>query len=171
MSEIIFTDVPKEIKRKKENFNLQSGVTFRDAAGKQQDGPPAVTSMSHMSKFEYSKVASKYERKESAMATSRPISKRASVKIDESMVSPSNLDFIKGMASDRGPSNLTSNKPTSAKPSFRRSQDFIIKSSTSANPLGQLIDHGHQVSFGQTQNIFLKHHNLQSPRTANNYPS
>jgi hypothetical protein len=54
-----------------------------------------------MSKFEYSKVSSRQERKESA--STKNISKRASVKIDMTHVTsagPSNLDFIRG--SERG---------------------------------------------------------------------
>lgn len=77
--------------------------------------------MSKMSKFEYSKIASRIERKESGLGTTRPISNRPSVKIDMEFSSPSNLDIIKGLPLDRGQSDLNSSKPTSARGCFRRS--------------------------------------------------
>lgn len=95
--------------------------------------------MSKMSKFEYSKIATRHERKETGLETTRPISNRPSVKIDmenKSIISPSNLDIIRGLPIDRGQSDLNSSKPTSARGTFRRSQDFIIKSSNVPNPIG-----------------------------------
>jgi hypothetical protein len=48
-----------------------------------------------MSKFEYSKIAIRHERKETGLETTRPISNRPSVKIEiESIANPSNLDII-----------------------------------------------------------------------------
>lgn len=126
-------DVPREPKKKNQIFHLRGGVTFRDQSGKQVEGPPRVTSLSHMSKFDYSKIAARQERKnESAQNTSRPLSKRTSFKMDHdhtksSITSPSNLDIIRGI------SDLSLNKPTTARPNFKRATDFISKNGANQN--------------------------------------
>lgn len=88
----------KEPKKKVLVPPLAKGVDFKDALGKKTEGPAPPSISNRMSKMEYVRIASVFDRKGSDMQNSK-----RDVQSKVSMLSPSNLDFIvkSGLHSDR----------------------------------------------------------------------
>lgn len=132
-----------------------------DKSGKCIEGPPQIGSVS-MSRIDYQRVSIRNDRKDSSpRAGTKPV-KTTSFNLDlESKINtpekPSGLSFMNDRQSDL-------NKPFSARLNFKRPVDFIIKSGSAGQHMGELLESGPASVRVSHQNKF----DFASPRSSQN---
>jgi len=127
-SEIVF-DIPKKDGKKRKvadpSLTLRWGVVLKDEVGEKAEGyetmDPPVTS--RMSRAQYVAVGAQFEPRDKETKP-RPISKRAGFGGLEM-----ELSSIKRPSDSEYRDDLSAHKPMSARNPFRKSNDFIIKTS------------------------------------------